>query len=168
MRLLLAGLLIIQTFSVPAHAQQVDAVDVVWAGTYRIAGTKAVEDPTAPTGYRYIAQGVEPLENTDRIPAAIGTRFGVGYRLRGSPAGSSVSVQAFWRFPALGLANPETRTLTFEWKTPELQCPLEAAPFCLMGYPLQHAWELVPGQWTLEIWVEGKKLAERSFEVYLP
>ena len=168
MRLLLAGLLIIQTFAVPAHAQQVDAVEVVWAGTYRIAGTKAVEDPTAPTGYRYIAQGVEPLENTDRIPAAIGTRFGVGYRLRGTPAGATVSVQAFWRFPARGLTNPETRTTIFEWKTRELQCRLEAEPFCLMGYPLQHLWELVPGQWTLEVWVEGKKLAERSFEVYLP
>jgi hypothetical protein len=154
--------------SCAAVAQQVKDVDVLWAGTYKIAATKKVEDPTAPTGYRFLAQGIEPLVQTERIAATIGTRFGIAYVLQGEPEGAAVPVHAYWRFPARGLTNPETRTTLFEWKTPELSCRIEQKPFCLMGYPLQHAWELVPGRWTIEIWVEGVKRVEASFDVYIP
>ena len=168
MRARIIALVLLAGSPVGAFAQQVKDVDVVWVGTYRIAETKAVVDPTAPTGFRYVAQGIEPVQQTQRIPAMIGTRFGLAYVLKGEPEGTVVPVQAFWRFPAKGLNNPETRTTTFEWKTPELQCRLEQKPFCLMGYPLQHPWELVPGKWTIEIWAEGAKLVEASFDLYLP
>ncbi|HYC44298.1 MAG TPA: DUF3859 domain-containing protein [Burkholderiales bacterium] len=154
--------------SVSALAQAVKDVDVLWVGTYKIAGTRPVEDPTAPTGYRYVSQGIEPLHATQRVPAAIGTRFGVAYVLRGEPAGAIVPVHAFWRFPPAGITNPETRTTVFEWKTGELQCRLEQQPFCLMGYPLQHPWELVPGRWTLEVWAAGTKVVETFFDVFTP
>lgn len=151
-----------------AAAQEVKDVEILWVGTYRIAETKAVEDAAAPTGYRYVAQGIEPVLQTQRIPAAIGTRFGIAYVLKGEPEGAAVPVQAFWRFPPQGISNPETRTTIFEWKTRELQCRIEQQPFCLMGYPLQHAWELVPGRWVLEIWVKGEKAVETSFDLYAP
>ncbi len=77
-------------------------------------------------------------------------------------------MHAFWRFPERGLTNPETRMTIFEWKTAELQCRLEQQPFCLLGYPLHHAWEVVPGKWTLEIWVEGVKRVEATFDLYIP
>ena len=154
--------------SYPAAAQRVKDVDILWAGTYRIAETKEIEDPTAPTGFRYVAQGVEPILQPKRVPAVIGTRFGIAYVLNGDPEGEVVPVHAYWRFPQRGITNPETRTTVFEWKTPELQCALEQKPFCLMGYPLQHPWELVPGNWTIEIWVEGRKLVEAFFDLYIP
>lgn len=168
MRARLAALAFLASCAGGAFAQQAKDVDVLWVGTYRISVTRAVEDPTAPTGYRYVAQGVEPVLQSRRIPAVVGTRFGIAYRLKGEPEGAAIPVQAFWRFPERGLTNPETRTTIFEWKTAELQCRLEQQPFCLFGYPLQHAWEIVPGKWTLEIWVENVKRVETTFDLYLP
>ena len=34
-----------------------------------------------------------------------------------------------------------------------------------LGYGFEHAWEIVPGTWTYQIWHDGRKLAERSFTV---
>ena len=124
------ALAILASLPFAALAQQVKDVDVVWVGTYRIAETKPVEDPTAPTGYRYVASGIEPVSQTQRIPAVVGTRFDIAYVLKGEPEGTVVPVQAFWRF--------------------------------------QHPWELVPGKWTIEIWVEGAPVLETSFDLYIP
>ena len=33
------------------------------------------------------------------------------------------------------------------------------------GYGFEHAWEIVPGTWTIEISHAGTKLAEQSFTV---
>lgn len=166
--LLLASVLASHTLTPFVHAQQVQGIDVVWAGTYSVAGSREVEDPVAPAGHRFVASGVQPLLETERVAAAVGTRFGVGYVLRGEPEGQRIPVQVYWRFPPRGITNPDARTTTFEWKTPPADCPLEGKPFCLVGYPLQHDWELVPGRWTIEIWAEGRKLLERSFDVYVP
>jgi uncharacterized protein DUF3859 len=151
-----------------AHAQQVERVEVVWAGTYGVNEIQELDDPTAPTGRRFVSGGVQPLLDMDRIPAEIGTRFGIGYVLKGEPEGGIVEASALWRFPARGITNPETRTTLYEWRMPLRNCPIERKPFCLIGYPLQHAWELVPGRWTIEVWAEGRKLAEKSFELYVP
>lgn len=151
-----------------AIAQHVRSIDVLWVGTYGVGETREVEDATSPMGRRFVSAGVQPLEETDRIAAAVGTRFGMGFVLRGEPAGATPEVYAMWRFPARGLFNPATRTTSYEWKMPLRNCPLETKPYCLVGYPLRHAWELVPGRWTIEIWSDGSKLAERSFELSVP
>lgn len=150
-----------------AHAQQVERADVAWAGIYRVGTVREVEDPTSPTGRRLISAGAELVTETSRIPASIGTRLGVGFVLRGSPPGQVVPYHVAWRYPPRGLTNPERRTTTYEWKSPPYSCALERAT-CFGGYPLTHAWELVPGTWTIEIWADGKKLIEKSFEVFEP
>lgn len=149
-----------------ALAQHVQGAEVTWVGLYRVAQVSEREDPTAPAGRRFISSGAEPLSETTRIPAAIGTRFGVGFVLKGSPAGHVVPYRVAWRYPPKGLVNPETRTTTYEWKSPPFSCAVEKP--CFAGYPLQHPWELVPGVWTIEIWVEDRKWVERSFEVFRP
>jgi len=149
-----------------AGAQQVESVDVSWVGTYRVAEVREVEDPTAPTGRRYISSGPEPIAQTTRIPAAVGTRFGIGFVLKGSPAGHIVPYRVAWRYPSAGVTNPETRTTTFEWKSPPYSCALEWP--CFAGYPLRYPWELTPGEWKIEIWVEDRKVVETSFELFQP
>lgn len=149
-----------------AVAQEVESAQITWAGTYRVAKVREVEEPTAPGGRRFISSGPEPVSETTRIPAAIGTRFGVGFVLKGSPAGHVVAYRLGFRYPPQSLTNPETRTTTFEWKSPAYSCAMEKP--CFAGYPLSHPWELVPGEWTIEIWVEGRKLFEKSFELFQP
>ena len=163
-----AAFLFVWAVAAGAHAQQVRSLDLLWAGTYEVTATREVEDVTAPAGRRKVAGGVQPLVATDRIPAELGTRFGIGFVLRGEPAGAKPEVYAIWHFPQRGLTNPQTRTTTYVWRMDLRHCPIEREPYCLVGYPLQHAWELVPGTWRVEIWAEGRKLAEKSFELYVP
>ena len=151
-----------------AFAQKAHEVEILWVGRYKISETQKVADPMAPSGYHYTARGIELLESTRKVPAVIGTRFGVAYELKGGEPGTVVPVRAFWRFPPSGITNPETRTTTFEFRTAELQCRVGQKPFCLMGYPLQYEWELVPGRWSVEIWVDGVQTAEASFNLYRP
>lgn len=163
-----AAALVLQCAGAGVSAQQVDAVEIVWAGTYTVGGAREVEDPTSPMGARLVAGGVRPLEETLRVPAVVGTRFGVGFVPRGEPAGARAPLQALWRFPERGLSNPHTRTTTFEWRMALESCTIGRAPWCMVGYPLRHDWELVPGRWTLEIRDGTRTLAERTFELYLP
>ena len=151
-----------------AFAQQAKDVDVLWVGPTGSPRRKRWKIRPRRRATATSRRASSPSHQTQRVPAAIGTRFGIAYVLKGEPEGAVVPVQAYWRFPAQGITNPETRTTTFEWKTPELQCRVEQKPFCLMGYPLQHPWELVPGKWTIEIWVEGAKRVEASFDLYVP
>ena len=130
-------------------AQKVNSIDVVWAGTYEVGETREVADPTSPTGRRFVSGGVQPLMQTDRIAATPGTRFGIGFVVHGEPAGAAPEVYALWRFPPRGLLNPETRTTTYEWKMALRSCRIEMKPYCLVGYPLRHPWELEPGRWSI-------------------
>ena len=166
-RIALAGFcLALQLFTGAAGAQHVQSAEVTWAGTYRVAQAREVDEPSAPTGRRYISSGAEPLSETEQISATIGTRFGVGFVLRGAPPGQVVPYRVGWRYPPKGLTNPETRTTLFEWRSPPYSCAIDQP--CFAGYPLQHPWELLPGAWTIEIWVEGRKVVERTFELELP
>ena len=42
---------------------------------------------------------------------------------------------------------------------------MKIGALCLVGYGFDNAWEIVPGQWTQQIWYQDKMLAERKFSV---
>lgn len=138
--------------------------ELAWVGIYRVADTRPIDDPGAPAGRSFFSAGAAPVERTTTVPAEVGTRFGVGFLLKGAPVDQSVQYQVVWRFPAGGMRSPDGRTW-FEHRSPSYSCPVGKDSPCLAGYPLQNAWELAPGKWTLEVWVEGRRLVEQSFEL---
>jgi hypothetical protein len=60
------------------------------------------------------------LVDTATIPAALGTAFGVGFRVT-VPNIDTVRTTVTWRFPAAGLSNPRTGETTYVYSR-EVEC----------------------------------------------
>src|SRR5262249_54447189 len=154
-RALVALLVAGQLCSGTVFGQVVESIDVNWAGTYEVGQSREIDDPRAPGGRRYVSTGVRPLQQTDRVPATVGPRFGIGYMLRGASY-SAAAVSSIWRFPPAGITNPQTRVTTYQWETQPYTCAIGRENFCFSGYAFRNDWELVPGRWTVEVWAEGR------------
>jgi hypothetical protein len=37
-----------------------------------------------------------------------------------------------------------------------------------VGYTLDKAWKLVPGEWKMQLWVGSKLMVEKTFTLYAP
>jgi hypothetical protein len=119
-----------------------------------------------PAGAVVLPEETPELQaETTRIPATVGTNFGVRFIPIGSPAGERVRLRRVWRMPAPGLVDPTARTPWFETEE-SVSC--EIGRPCVLGWALRFDWELVPGTWTLEVWAGSRRLLMQSFELYPP
>jgi Domain of unknown function (DUF3859) len=148
-----------------ASAAGSERIEILWAGTYTVSQSKEVVDPNAPSGKRFLSSDPTLLSQTSRIPAVIGTRFGIRFRFKETSGTQTVKYRMVWRFPAPGIANPLTGNVTRETAL-DTACGSNSP--CFAGYPLREEFEVVPGVWTVEIWVDNSKALEHSFEVYRP
>jgi hypothetical protein len=150
-----------------ASAQLVEEALVAWSGTYTVTQTRDEPDPNAPNGMRFFSSGAKPVIEAERVPVTVDTRLGAGFFLRGASESHSAQYQVVWRFPEAGMRNPEGK-VSHESRSPPYSCPVGLNHPCLAGYVFRNEWEIVPGRWTLEVWAEGRRLFERTFEVYKP
>jgi hypothetical protein len=104
--------------------------------------------------------------DTTDVPGKVGTQFGVEFRIDGSPAGENLTLHLGLKFPPQGIRNPNTGTLMHETKVAFPN--MKIGPPCLIGYGFDNAWEIVPGEWTLQILYRDQVLAERTFTVGQP
>jgi hypothetical protein len=156
---LAAALLVIN----PGHAkaQQV-SIEILESGLYRAETTRQVADPNAVGGTRTLMRNATFYDRTSRVPAAIGTRFGFRYRLLGVAANEDVELTKLTHFPPPGLVNPKTGRMQTS-NTTVLHVKGDASP--VTGFHFDEAWEAVPGEWRIELWHAGKKLAEQRYTV---
>ena len=140
------------------------AAHVDWVGIYTASIARRIDSPTSITGKVSVPSGVQPVRRTTQIPASLGTRFGVGYVFDGRSADSQVQHRVVWYFPPGGLTNPET-SRTAVSSTRSQTCLVDAP--CLAGYSFNEPWELVPGRWTVEVWLEQQLVIRQTFEVFI-
>ncbi len=122
---------------------------------------------------------VRLVEKTTRIPAEIGNTFGIAYILHGTPHNADVELTIRVITPGLtrppepgpqlytaqgirfpGRQGAGART-TEQWPS---HANLNKPAYDFFGF--EHDWELVPGQWTFQVWYRDAMLTEQSFEVY--
>jgi hypothetical protein len=139
----------------------IDGVVLDWAGPYLIAQTRQVPDPREQGGRRSLSSPPAPLPQTDRIAANLGARFGIGFTIRGAPSGRRVGVRRVWHFPPI--TNSQTGVTTSKSEN-YLTCGLNET--CFTGQFLRQEFELVPGNWTVEIWLGTTQLLTHSFELF--
>jgi hypothetical protein len=68
------------------------------------------------------------------------------------------------RFPPSGMVNDKGQKLEktqFEWNDTIGQTAVRT-------YTFDNAWEIVPGDWTMEFYYEGRKIGEKRFSVTAP
>jgi len=98
------------------------------------------------------------ITQTERIPAEVGTVFGVRAKL---PRNHSAVYRYKWTFPKM--QNPENGQKWTEMVGSEELVGGESFPFFVR---INRLWEAVPGEWTLRLMLEEQLVLEKVFQVY--
>jgi hypothetical protein len=164
LRVFTLSLLLLLVLAAPpeARAQQVDRVEIVEWGIFRHNDGEVVKQPLSPLGTMTHVLNERLQHVTTTIPALAGMTFGIRYKVVGPVVGANVTLKQITRFPKQGVTNPETGK-TFSYSEYHTSAVVGAVTY--RGYTFDRDWEVVPGRWTLEIWHDGRKLAEKTFMV---
>jgi hypothetical protein len=148
-----------------SSALQVQGVSIVDYGLYTTEALFQGKAEDSASGVRTFvdAGGVKLFRETERIPAVLSFSFGVRYIVEGVPQGAEVPITVKVLLP--GIKDPDTGREYFvdEWVSHK-----KIGDVTYDGYVFEKEWELVPGQWTIQLYHEGNRLAETQFIVYSP
>jgi hypothetical protein len=141
---------------------QITAVEIVDFGTIQMSGSGVqVADDTLAGSHKDISGVSRKItKHSPRVVAAKGVTFGVMFRASGTPEGAVVTVTSRLIHPPM--TNPATKATSSSENLP-IQTRLGTAQADVFTF--EHDWEIVPGKWTQQYYVDGKLLAEKSFNV---
>ena len=148
-----------------AQAPSVTGVTVTRFGTYTAAtkSAPARSGQESPTGTIGTDSDWHFEPDSLDVPAKPGTHFGLEFRINGEPRDDSVTLYLTLIFPPQGIHNPNTGKTMYAAR---IAFPnMKIGALCLVGYGFDNAWEIVPGEWTEQIWYQDHMLAERKFTV---
>jgi hypothetical protein len=143
-----------------ARAQEMHRVSITEFGIYKAHVEETIDAPGAATGVTHTLSDIDLVESTVIIPARLDVRFGFRYRIVGP--GKSVKVKRVVHFPEPGLRMPDngnailTSGSSFDRRIGDVH---------FFGYHIDYDWEILPGTWTLELWINDRKVASKSFEL---
>ncbi len=135
--------------------------EIVRYGIYHVEFTgETIKNTVVKKGERKVIKSYKLLQQTDKIPAEIGTFFGLEYKLNGKKPGQKVLLTLHNNFP--GLKDPAQEKVLEASETIEEATIGETQ---LVAYDFRKEWELVPGKWTFQLFRNGKLLGEKTFTV---
>ena len=91
------------------------------------------------------------LKSTTNVPARIGIRFGFRYEIIGTPTNAPVTLTMVGKHP------PIKNSTTGKIETKETYRLKSWIGKTYTSYSLDDESDLVPAQWTFEVWHEGKE-----------
>ena len=102
-----------------------------------------------------------PLSRTNQVPAKLGSRFGFLFTPHGKKA-NLTKVRLVTHFPSPGLSRgaDEPKVQTTEERLP---C-MEELP-CYIGYSFVREDQILPGEWTLEVFIDDAQVEKATFVV---
>lgn len=117
----------------------------------------AFKDPQP--GERVLSRADQAIERTDQVPARLGTKFGMRYRLEGKTEADTPLTLVYF---TPGVVTPDgKRHDRFE----VVQKLVPNAPLDVMAFEFSEDHEVVPGEWHFLLFQGDRKLAEQRFEV---
>lgn len=160
--LYLAVLLLGAPLAAGAADVRVERIDVLDAGVYAVETGEETADQNAPTGTIADVTTATLLEATTAVPGRLGLEFGLRYEIIGTPPGAEVPLDFVIVYPPPGLVDPTDPVPLTESRFTQ---PERLGAPSYVGYGFENDWEIVPGDWTFEIWFEGRNLTRQSFTV---
>lgn len=148
-----------------AQVGKLDRLEVIQSGLYNANIARRDSAPGTPTGKASLVDGPSFYSDASRVPAQLGVRFGFQYRLIGSPQGREARLRGVWHIPAPGITNPVSGN-TYRQSARDFGALIGDTH--VHGYGFDQDWEIVEGEWILEIWHNERLLASRSFMVGKP
>jgi hypothetical protein len=140
-------------------AVQVDRIDIVEKGLYKVEVKKEIADPKLLSGHRVVSSKAEHLKDTDTIPAVSGAQFGFRYVVTGTPKDAKVPVRIVAIYPEGGRKNPSNGKVALKDEFPQTAIIGPGTQFFFFSLK----WGLVPGIWTIQVWCQDRKMAEQKF-----
>jgi hypothetical protein len=126
-----------------------------------------IPDPQAPDS-EHVYTGFDDgnavvVEPASRIPAQRGVGFGAVYELMVPAELEGAPIEVRWDFPPM--RDPESGALTASYG---FQTEAFDEETVNVTYVFEEAWELVPGEWVLQILHQNQVVARKAFQVYRP
>lgn len=147
-----------------ANAQSsasVQSAEIVEYGIYRLERTgEHILLPSTAAGAVEPAARVSLITTTNRVQAIVGTTFGCRFVVNGEPTGASVRLDIIVEHPPFE-KTPGQKTGTTD-KVPYRYVIGQKGGYT---YTFDNDWEAVPGDWSIQVWYRGRKLAEQKFVV---
>ena len=147
-----------------SYAHPMPRIEVFEYGIY--AAPPGLVEGFTTEGLEHLGiEHVELIEKTRTVVAQVGTEFGFRYLLIRIAENEAIPITIVMKFPPPGMSAPgESRRFMRD----DYTVVLPAGDDWYEGWWFSDRDYIVPGSWTFEIWCEGKKLAEQTFEVILP
>jgi len=143
---------------VSAQAQQKISIEIVDYGTYTV---ERVRTNTAGPLRPHDVDNIQHVATTTTVPAELGAEFGMRYRVSGRKE-AIVDVTELDLFPPPGLKSPNSTKPLLKYSDRRTR---KIGEVNYIGYSFDHAWELVPGTWTFQLWIGSRMMAEQNFTV---
>jgi hypothetical protein len=143
-------------------------VEIVEAGIYAVpAGARSTpvglcESLSLPNRTDV---SISAQERTTRIPARLGTMFGVKFRPVGAMPDGVTNFRVLWRAPDPGIPDAVTGKPR---RDDGCAYAYRMGVTTFQGFRFERPAELIPGAWALEIWHGDRKLLAYGFTVYKP
>lgn len=147
-------LLAIALAQAPASSPTVSKVELQACGVYERAVERREDDARSASGKRTIVQDHRLVNETTRIPGRVGLHFGCQVVLQGTPADGLATFRAVLRLPPGARRDELSGSQAYN-----------IGELGHVGYTFGSGDALAYGEWTLQIWVDERKLAEKTFVV---
>ena len=160
MKPLLIALLAVALAACDSGVKTSPSIQLVEYGTFKKLNSGSdVQAPGAITGARHAVSKVELLEHTTNVVARVGTSFGFLVRMPGQP-GDLVQCSAKCLHPKLTDPSTGRSSEIDQWDSSG-----PGGQEGYIGYTLDNDWELVPGPWTVQVFMGSKLVLEKTFNV---
>jgi hypothetical protein len=144
-----------------SEAEALRDVEIVEFGVFSAIKSQGyVDAPNAIAGKSHAGTEATLIESTTTIHASVGTSFGILVKFIGEPDGEVVPCMAKCLHPKFTDPSSQRSSEVEQW---ENRGTIGGAGY--IGYTFDNSWELVPGQWTIQIFVGSKLRAEKTFNV---
>ena len=129
----------------------------------RLSGGEIVDSAQTSTGKSMSNVVMTFIRQTARIPIKKGRLLAYQYRLSNLPAGRYIKLRRVLKHPSFTLPNGSLTTGSDYVISKKVE---NNEVFAYDVYGLDEPYEMVEGDWTFQIWFQGKKLLEQAFTTY--
>ena len=154
------ALLLATTGTARAQAPQVDRIEFTEYGIYTV--DRDIRERDALGINKAAASNVRHAVTLRTVPAQIGTTFGFRYQLIGTPNDAPVDLREIVIFPPTGIV-PKGSSTPIAKDEFTLQTRIGEVSYA--AYTLEERFELVTGEWAIELWYGDQKLGAQRFKI---
>jgi len=140
---------------------------VIKAGLFKVVRSGGiVNSPNTSTGKTISKPVIELVEQTNRIPIEKDAHMSFQYRIWNIPDDKYlVKLRRVLTHPPMTLPDGTVSTGSDYMINGKVRVGQVIA---YTGYGLNEDYEMIEGDWTFQIWYEGKKMVEQTFTSYWP